>query len=95
MTPSAASQDAKLQRLQQREDLAAVLRLPAGQRLIRRLLVLSNTLGPSYAPGDAYATAYNEGLRRMGMLLLTEIQDAAPERLPTLITPEDSHVSNQ
>ncbi len=86
-------------RLQELEDIAAVLRLPSGLRFMRRLLTLSGALAPSYAAGDPYATAYNEGLRRMGLVLLDETRSAIRARsieadmLTRLLTQEETHVS--
>ncbi len=72
-------------RLRQLEDVAAVLKTPAGLRLLKRLLLLSGALGPAYAPGDPHATAFNEGLRNMGLLILAETREASPEALPGLV----------
>ncbi len=75
----------ELQRQQELEDLGAVLSLPAGLRFVTRLIRLSNYLGASYAPGDALATAYNEGLRRMGGILAAETAITAPDKLGNIL----------
>lgn len=62
----------------QRADWRAVLAAPEGRRVLALILRQSNFLGASYAPGDALATAYNEGLRAVGRLIRDEIEDAAP-----------------
>ena len=74
------------QRQQEMDDWREVLALAAGRRVMARLVGVANALGASYAPGDSLATAHNEGLRRMGLHMLTHIQDAAPEHLAAIIT---------
>lgn len=62
---------------QEREDLRAMLRLPAGRRMFRRLLSAGNVMGPSMGK-DERGTEYNEGLRALGLWLATKIETAAP-----------------
>ncbi len=76
-------------RARQLEDVAAVLKNPAGLRLLKRMLLLSGALGTVYAPGDPYATAFNEGLRHMGLLILAETREALPEALAGLVAADD------
>ena len=78
-------------RLQELEDWRETLNLPAGRRVLARLIRTAGALGGSYAPGDAYATAYNEGLRRMGLHILEAIRAAAPEHFAAIITLEEKH----
>ena len=66
-----------------------VLGLPAGTRLYKRLLALANTLGASFA-NDPYSTAFNEGLRQMGIMLLRDANEAAPELIAHLLNPLDN-----
>ena len=76
----------KLAREQELADVREVLGLPAGTRLYKRLLALANTLGASFT-NDPYCTAYNEGLRRMGLVLLEDVQEAAPKLAAEFIKP--------
>jgi hypothetical protein len=69
---------------QEFEDICALLRLQAGRRVVRRLLDKSNTLGASFG-GDAVNTAFNEGLRRVGLWLATRIEGAMPGELARLM----------
>ena len=69
-------------------DIAAVLLSDRGMRLLRRLVGVSGALGPSYARGDATATAYNEGRRSIGLMLLQEAATAAPDQFPFLLMQE-------
>lgn len=77
--------DAKTQREQTRHDLKRLLGQGEGLRYLARLVALSGALGASYSPSGPEATAYNEGLRRMGLFILAEAQEHAPELLPRLL----------
>ena len=67
------------------KDLISVLGKAEGRRLVRRILEQSNAFGASYAKADALATAYNEGLRAVGLWLMHEINRADPEALGALL----------
>ena len=80
------------------DDWRELLSLPAGQRVLSRLALTTGVLGGSYSPGDSLATAYNEGLRRLGLFILAEIRAASGDpaalgrHLATILTTEeDSH----
>jgi hypothetical protein len=73
-----------------RSDMRAVLNLAAGRRVLGAVLQASNLLRPSYAPGDALGTAYNEGLRAVGLWLKLEIDRADPEAFARLLNKEDA-----
>ncbi len=79
----------KLAREQELADVREVLGLPAGTRLYKRLLALANTLGASFA-NDPYSTAFNEGLRQMGIMLIKDASEAAPELIASLLNPTDN-----
>ena len=55
---------------------------------MRRVLEQSNILSPSYAAGDALGTAYNEGLRAVGLWLKAEMDRAKPGSFARIIGPE-------
>ena len=76
-------------REQELADVEAVLNLPAGRRFYKRMLALSNALGASYTYGDTHATAFNEGLRRMGISLLSDAGQSCPELLQELLSNEN------
>lgn len=82
MTPA---QDPKTRRRQNAHDLKRLLGQGEGLRYLARLVALSGALGPSYSPSGPAATAYNEGLRRMGLFILAEAREHAPELLPGLL----------
>ena len=74
----------KLKREQELADLRAVLKRPQGMRVLKRLFALANTLGASFA-NDPYSTAFNEGLRQMGIMLIKDANEAAPELIASLL----------
>ena len=76
----------KLAREQELADLHAVLNNPQGMRMVKRLLALSNAFGMSFAT-DPYSTAFNEGLRQVGIVILRDAQEAAPELMSELFKP--------
>ena len=84
---------------QELEDWQAVLKLPAGRRVLARLARTgAGALGASFAPGDALATAYNEGMRAMCLHMLemaraaSETDTALHDAFADILTfKEDSH----
>ncbi len=84
-----------LQREQEKADLLAVLDIPAGRRVLARLVTMAGVAAPSYAPGDALATAYNEGLRRMGLVIVGEVQAARPEALVDILLPKNKEATHE
>ncbi|SHN66826.1 hypothetical protein [Desulfovibrio litoralis] len=81
----ATVQSQELKHLQEQEDLKQLLKTPAGVRVLRRILKQTAVLSPSYSEKDPYATAHNEGLRRTGLWLLTEIERVDKSKLTTLL----------
>lgn len=79
------ARDQQLQKSQVGHDLRRLLGQGEGLRYLARLVALSGALAPSYSPGGAEATAYNEGLRRLGLFILAEAQEHAPDLLPKLL----------
>lgn len=71
-------------------DLLTALKSPEMRRVLRRMLQKSNLLQPSYARGDALGTAFNEGLRAMGLWLKAEIDTADPEAFARLLTEKEN-----
>ncbi len=70
---------------QELEDFKALMALPEGRRVLRTLLYYSNLLGPSYIDGESHRTAYNEGLRFMGMYIVDMARQADPENYLLLL----------
>ena len=70
-------------------DVRALLRTREGARFFARLLELTRVFEISYIPHDAHGTAFNEGVRNVGLAVyegiaeaggLGLVQDAALER---------------
>lgn len=59
-------------------DLQAVLKTPQGRRVLWRLLQASRVRQHAFVPGDSLATAFHCGQQSIGLFLLGEIEEAAP-----------------
>lgn len=66
-------------------DMITALKVPEARRVIIRILAKTNILQPSYTKGDALGTAYNEGLRAIGIYIKGEIDRADKEAFARLI----------
>lgn len=83
-----------IQREQEKADLLSVLETPAGRRVLARLVRVAGVTGPAYAPGDALATAYNEGLRRMGLMIMDEVRAVEPGALADILSPNNKEAQH-
>jgi len=63
-----------LARRQRAMDMRSVMATPSGRRFVWRYLNEMGVFGGSYAPGDALATAYNEGRRSAGLRLQADLR---------------------
>ena len=70
-------------------DMLVALQSPETRRVLAGILRQSSLLRGSYASGDAYATAYNEGLRAVGIYLKAEMDKADPGAFARLLTADD------
>lgn len=61
------------------DDLKMVLEIPAGRRLIWRLLSVCGIFRISFVGKDSLSTALNEGRRDIGLLLLKDLMESKPE----------------
>lgn len=59
-------------------DLQMLVKVPEARRVFAAVLRQGNVLAPSYVSGDSLATAYNEGLRMMGLWFLNQLEAAEP-----------------
>lgn len=59
-------------------DVQAVLKTAPGRRLLWRLLQAARVHQHSFVPGDATAMAFHCGQQSIGLFLLAEIEEAAP-----------------
>lgn len=75
----AAGRDLKGEAEQRDADLKAVMATPAGRRFVMRLLRNARLEQASYAGELTRATAFNEGVREMGVKLNSELRRACWE----------------
>ena len=59
-------------------DLQTVLKTVQGRRLVWRILQACRVHQHSFVPGDSTATAFHCGQQSIGLFLLAEMEDAAP-----------------
>ena len=59
-------------------DLACLLKLPQGRRVLWRIMQATRLDEHGFVPGDAYATAFHCGQKSVGLFLQTEIAQISP-----------------
>ena len=59
-------------------DLACILKLPQGRRLLWRVLQACRLDEHGFVPGDSTATAFHCGQRSIGLFLQAEIMQVSP-----------------
>ncbi len=62
-------------------DLACVLKLPQGRRLLWRILQAAQIEEHGFVPGDGLATAFHCGQKSIGLFLLQQIAQVSPHLL--------------
>lgn len=70
---------AKLREDNRRRVLASLLSTPEGRDWMWAKLSDCNIFATTFIAGDAYASAFNEGRRSVGLALLADLMRAAPE----------------
>lgn len=58
-------------------DLACVLKLPQGRRLLWRILQAARVDQHGFVPSDPYATAFHCGQKSVGLFLQAEIEEVS------------------
>lgn len=76
---------AKLARQVAANDVKWLMAQRQGRRLMHRWLGAAQIYRTSYVAGDPNGTAYREGMRAFGLLLLGEVTAAAPEDYMTML----------
>lgn len=71
--------EAKIQRINELDDIRWVLSNVKGRRVIWSILSMCRIFRESYVVKDANHTAFNEGRRDVGLRLLADIQTANPK----------------
>ena len=62
----------------EQDELRQVMSNETGRRVLHRLLVRAGIYRTSFVQGQPDQTSYNEGNRYQGLMLLADIQEAAP-----------------
>lgn len=75
-----AKHTARSRRKRELDDVRAVLKSPAGERLLRRIAEHCGTFRSVFVL-DPYATAFNAGRQDVGHFLLAEIEAASKDAL--------------
>lgn len=78
---------AKFKRSEELRDVREVLQTPCGRRFIWRYLVDCGVFRTSFT-GNSH-TYFNEGMRNVGLKLLADINEAAPEAYLQMIKEKD------
>ena len=68
-----------------RQDYKATFESPTGQEVLKDLMKFAKFCDTSYVPGDPTTTAYNEGMRRI-ILRILSIMEKDPEKHQEMIT---------
>ncbi len=76
-------------------DLAAVLKLPQGRRLLWRVLQAAQVNGHGFVPGDPCATAFHCGQKSIGLFLQEQIAAISPLLLAQMQAEYLSEVTSQ
>lgn len=68
-----------------RKYIATVMADKAGRAWIHELLAAAHVFQISYVPGDVNTTIFREGERNLGLRILKEVTDGAPEFYATMM----------
>jgi len=76
----------KNEREQELEDIKELLSYPAGVRFFRRMFVEGRVFSTTFTGNSQ--TFFNEGARALALKYFADVADAAPRKLPEVITEE-------
>lgn len=79
-----------LKRLGEETDFQWLMSTAQGRRFVWRLLDLAGVFRLSYAGEATHATAFAEGSRQIGNVLLADIHRLCPERYQLMVTEQTS-----
>jgi hypothetical protein len=80
---------ARKRREQHLADLRWLLGHESGRRIAHHYLEVAGLWRTSFS-GEALSSAFQEGQRNLGLRLFADLAEAAPERIPALITTKES-----
>lgn len=87
------AKDEWIERKQELDDVRDILAMPAGVRLFRRILAKGRVFGTTYT-GNANGY-FLEGQRNLALVFLRDVFDAAPAKVPEILTPEDENQGDE
>lgn len=70
--------NAKLREKRNAADLACLLKMPQGRRILWRIMQASRLQEHGFVPGDALATAFHCGQKSIGLFVQAEIERISP-----------------
>jgi len=73
-------------------DLAWLMSDKRGRRFMWRLLAETGIYRQSHVPGDTHATAFGEGVRKVGLTLTSQLLQACPDRMSEMQKEIQNHV---
>lgn len=82
---------ARRERHRQLEDLRDVVATPAGRRVMWRLLDHCGVFRSTFT-GHGARDAFNEGARNVGLFVMAELGDAAPDVFTTMLKESKTNV---
>lgn len=85
-----ADEAGKLKRLIEDTDFEWLMSRKQGRRIVWRLLDLAGVFRLSYAGEATHATAFAEGSRQIGNVLLADIHRLCPQRYQDMVTEQTS-----
>ena len=59
-------------------DLACILKMPQGRRVLWRIMQAARLEEHGFGPGDGFATAFHCGQKSSGLFLQSEIEQISP-----------------
>lgn len=74
---------------QEKADIQAVMRMESGRRFVSRILGRARLYETSFA-GASNQTIFNEGMRNLGLTILSEIDEACPQYVLDMMKEEQN-----
>lgn len=78
------------ERDQRDADLTTVMSTPAGRRFVARLLRNAKLEEPSFCGEQTHGSAFNEGVREMGIRIKRELQRVCPKLMLEMLGEEQA-----
>ena len=69
----------------EKDDVLATMRTQSGRNFINRIIETTNAYGSAFDK-DSRTHAFNEGMRQVGLALIDELIESAPEEYKRMLT---------